>query len=224
MEATMFPLSQELEAAVAWSIFADLLRRHPGELFLWMDYYPTGDQMLSAARRDKKMWVSLNSRGGGLWVRDADRHFRHETSIWHVAVQNSVRAASRLVEAALGLAEVPQSAPSTGETLVPRVIAGLLARHALTTHPWIVSARHELPELTQDSLGVLVGRNLVLVEPTPVPIVGWQVRQIDGNKEASFNTRGSAVSSEGEIIDLHKAYATHGRKLDPVIDLVFGTL
>lgn len=55
--------SDELTQAVTWSVFADLLRRHPGELELWMDYFPAGGRMLSAESRSRGAeWTSVSVR------------------------------------------------------------------------------------------------------------------------------------------------------------------
>jgi len=216
-------INPNLEHAVAWSIFAELLRRHPGELELWMDYYLNGGQMLSASRRDRSIHVSLNYSGGGLWVRDSGRHFRLEEPVWQIALQSNARVASAVLERALRLDPVQETPSSTQTTLVPRVIAGFMCRHALSSRRWAVHAIHQAESDGTDAHRRILRSSGHLHQlDTRCPIAAWQVSGGMGQVAATISHTGVAVTHDLRCLDLSLAYKAADRKLDSLIDDVFG--
>ncbi|NBS30179.1 MAG: hypothetical protein EBS76_06625 [Actinobacteria bacterium] len=143
------PLSNwPLVHAAAWWIAAELVRRHPGELRV----YDTGSHFqydvlaVSKMSRNKPtsgssavVWMNRHSQGHlttGSWFDDPSSTERFNW-IDVLMAPNRLTYIIEQLEREAGLTS-PKTSPTTKpNTIVPRIIAGFLARAAFTKKKWV---------------------------------------------------------------------------------------
>ena len=68
----------------------------------------------------------------------------------------------------------------------------------------------------------LSAANLLIPQASPSPLLFWQIRNHRSETIAAITPRGHVVTAEGRLLTLHDEYARAARRLDPIVDVVFG--
>lgn len=213
---------QDLRQVISWRTFSEVHRRHPKDVSLYIDYYPTGDSMLSASVNHGDARASLNL-GGSLhvWARDSytSRPF------WGPAVANGLAWSVQELEQLLGLRHVEKPPVSTGATLAGRLVAAFLARSCYSSRHWTVDAFNSSGEWPPDKGSLLeraVAAGLDRGESSATEGSAlWVVRAFSGEQVAVVSPSGQAMTSSGEVLELRQTYEECGRSIQRLVDRVF---
>jgi hypothetical protein len=208
-ELKFFRISEELVQWTAWRFMSDLLRRHSNDLFLYMDYYPTGNPMLSVINSVNGHRVSLNM-GGSLHFFDNQKISQESISPWLEFVRHGFDKPRRLVEAYLSVPIGKSPDIAHAKTVGPRAIAAFLSLSALSGKRWHVGESFGLPSSDSpehgsfDQLGdVWPGDHRI----GQVPITqGWQLRNHKGDLHAIITANSFAATSSRGPINLLERY------------------
>ncbi len=212
---------------LAWRIFSELVRRHPGVVELSLGWYPAGSPMLEATRVDVERGVSLNFNGGLYGHGDRTSN---DPNFWQRAIEQGTDHAIAHLEDLLGLPRVGRAARSVGASLTPMLIAGHLARWAFAPRSPEVVALYE-PEDWDGELAGFIQRAQAAGLPVRMRTLWsgtlpacWVVldHTEDRRPLAALTADGQAfLHSDGRLIDLEQEYARLGRSIQALVSRVF---
>lgn len=218
----------QLIQMAAWRCFAELHRRHPQEIDLYLEWYPAGGWLLGAIVKGGALRISLNFTGLlHAWDnKERSDSWRAFDGAWDDILRHGISKAVPMLEQRLGLEERSKPLSATPESLTTRAIAALLARDIFSAKQW--SVQPVFPDASRTNLFERAKSNGLLGTPPSyaqyLPSV-WVVLNDKFEEVAMLSPAGSAVStSRGGILNLERLYRDSGKDIQAVVSAVFGTV